>query len=152
MHLIYVECQCNDSEAARRYRERYPNADRYPDHRVFTNVHRLLFSDGRLPNQMHGEGRISLPYEEVVLQAVDKDPSCSTHDCTVQNLGCKHGVAFFMWVHRRIEEPSPTEKISYWAKPKQVTIGTKFIKAKDEGLSLVTTEDKTPITMETSFS
>ncbi|CAF4928620.1 unnamed protein product [Pieris macdunnoughi] len=60
MHLIYGECLCNASEAARRYRERYPNADRYPDHRVFTNVHRLLFSEGRLPNQVHGEGRMSL--------------------------------------------------------------------------------------------
>lgn len=77
MHLIYGECRCNASAASRLYRQRYPNADRYPDHRVFTNVHRLLFSVGRLPNQVHGEGRMSLPYEDVVLQAVEEDPSTS---------------------------------------------------------------------------
>ncbi|CAG5012551.1 unnamed protein product [Parnassius apollo] len=43
---------------------------------------------------------------------------------------------------RRSEEPSPTEKKCYWAKPKLATIGTKFIKAKDMGPSSVTTEDK----------
>ncbi|KAL1454601.1 hypothetical protein WDU94_010817 [Cyamophila willieti] len=28
--------------------------------------------------------------------------------------GCKHRVAFIMWLHRRSEEPSPTEVTSYW--------------------------------------
>lgn len=59
------------------FRERFPGADRYPDHRVFTNVHRLLTTEGRLPNQVHGEGRISLPIEDIVLQAVEEDPSTS---------------------------------------------------------------------------
>lgn len=77
MHLIYGECRCNASAAARLYRERYPNAARYPDHRVFTNVHRLLFSEGRLPNQTHGGGRPTNPIEEEVLQAVEEDPSTS---------------------------------------------------------------------------
>ena len=77
MHLIYGECRCNASAAARLYRERYPNAARYPDHRVFTNVHRLLFSEGRLPNQTHGGGRPTNPMEEEVLQAVEEDPSTS---------------------------------------------------------------------------
>lgn len=30
--------------------------------------------------------------------------------------GCKHRVAFIMWLHRRSEEPSPTEVTSYWKK------------------------------------
>ncbi|CAG5020930.1 unnamed protein product [Parnassius apollo] len=64
------------------------------------------------------------------------------HDCAAQKGGCKHSVAFLMWLHRRSEEPSPTEKKCYWAKPKLATIGTKFIKAKDMGPSSVTTEDK----------
>lgn len=76
MHLIYGECRFNASAAARLYRERYPNSARHPDHRVFTNVHRLL-SEGRFPNQAHGEGRISFPYENLVLHAVEEDPSSS---------------------------------------------------------------------------
>ncbi|CAG5056720.1 unnamed protein product [Parnassius apollo] len=32
------------------------------------------------------------------------------HDCAAQKGGCKHSVAFLMWLHRRSEEPSPTEK------------------------------------------
>lgn len=66
------------------------------------------------------------------------------HDCAAQKGGCKHSVAFLMWLHRRSEEPSPTEKKCYWAKPKLATIGTttKFIKAKDIVSSSVTIDDK----------
>ncbi|KAL4704504.1 hypothetical protein ACJJTC_007623 [Scirpophaga incertulas] len=32
------------------------------------------------------------------------------HDCAAQKGGCKHSVAFLTWLHRRSEEPSPTEK------------------------------------------
>ncbi|GBP43827.1 hypothetical protein EVAR_82259_1 [Eumeta japonica] len=77
MHLIYGECRCNASAAARLYRERYPNAARYPDHRVFTNVHRLLFSEGHLPNHEHGGGRPANPMEDEALEAVEEDPSTS---------------------------------------------------------------------------
>lgn len=76
MHLIYGECLCNANAAARMYRERYPNAERYPDHRVFINVHRSL-SEGRFPSQMVSEGRPVMPYEAEVLQAVEEDPSIS---------------------------------------------------------------------------
>lgn len=66
------------------------------------------------------------------------------HDCAAQKGGCKHSVAFLMWLHRRSEEPSRTEKKCYWAKPKLATIGTtkKFIKAKDMVPSSVTFEDE----------
>ncbi|KAH1023679.1 hypothetical protein HUJ05_003290 [Dendroctonus ponderosae] len=30
-------------------------------------------------------------------------------DCAAPTGGCKHAIAFVMWVHRRSEEPSPTE-------------------------------------------
>lgn len=76
MHLIYGECRCNASAAARLYRERYPNAARHPDHRVFTNVHRLL-SEGRFPSQVHSERRSSHHYEDVVMEAVEENPSIS---------------------------------------------------------------------------
>lgn len=76
MHLIYGECRCNASAAARLYRQRYPNAARHPDHRVFGNVNRSL-SEGRFPSQVHSEGRSRLPYDDIVLQAVAEDPSTS---------------------------------------------------------------------------
>ncbi|GBP42233.1 hypothetical protein EVAR_29830_1 [Eumeta japonica] len=77
MHLIYGECRCNASTAARLYRERYPNAARYPDHRVFTNVHRLLFSKSHFPNHEYGGGRPANPMEDEMLEAVEEDPSTS---------------------------------------------------------------------------
>lgn len=45
--------------------------------------------------------------------------------------GCKHALAFLMWMHRRTEEPSPTEVTSYWKKPRLSSVGTslKFITA-----------------------
>lgn len=45
--------------------------------------------------------------------------------------GCKHALAFLMWVHRRSEEPSPTDITSYWMKPRLSAVGTstKFITA-----------------------
>lgn len=76
MHLIYGECLCNANAAARMYRERYRNAERHPDYRVFINVHRSL-SEGRFPNQMTSEGRPVMPYEDEVLEAVEQDPSIS---------------------------------------------------------------------------
>lgn len=76
MHLIYGECRCNAGAAARLYRERYPNAVRHPDSRVFVNVHRLL-SEGRFPHQAVNEGRPRFDVEDEVLQAVADDPSTS---------------------------------------------------------------------------
>lgn len=47
--------------------------------------------------------------------------------------GCKHALAFLMWMHRRTEEPSPTEVTSYWKKPRLSGVGTslKFTTARD---------------------
>ncbi|CAH2039702.1 unnamed protein product, partial [Iphiclides podalirius] len=77
MHLIYEECRCNASTAARLYRERYPNLERYSDHRVFVNVHRSLTEGGHFPNQIRTGGRARFPNEEEVLQKVADDPSIS---------------------------------------------------------------------------
>ncbi|KAI4454199.1 hypothetical protein MML48_10g00004289 [Holotrichia oblita] len=40
------------------------------------------------------------------------------YDCPASEGGCKHEVAFLMWLHRRSEEPSPTETSCYWKKSK----------------------------------
>ncbi|KAJ8909481.1 hypothetical protein NQ315_015411, partial [Exocentrus adspersus] len=50
--------------------------------------------------------------------------SCQCHDCAASAGGCKHAVAFLMWVHRRSEEPACTSVECYWKKPTLSRIGT----------------------------
>lgn len=51
------------------------------------------------------------------------------HDCKAGQGGCKHALAFIFWLHRRSEEPSPTEVKCYWKKAKLSSVGdsVKFI-------------------------
>ncbi|KAJ8916480.1 hypothetical protein NQ315_014700 [Exocentrus adspersus] len=42
--------------------------------------------------------------------------SCICLDCSASAGGCKHGVAFLMWLHRRSEDPSVTSVKCYWKK------------------------------------
>lgn len=59
--------------------------------------------------------------------------SAKCHDCAASEGGCKHAVAFLMWVHRRSEEPACTSVECYWRKAKLSKIGTslKFILARE---------------------
>ncbi|GBP98266.1 hypothetical protein EVAR_98948_1 [Eumeta japonica] len=47
--------------------------------------------------------------------------------------GCKHAMAFLMWVHRRSEDPSCTSIECYWMKSKLSRVGStlKYITAKE---------------------
>ncbi|KAL3265612.1 hypothetical protein HHI36_009816 [Cryptolaemus montrouzieri] len=76
MHLIYGECGCNASAAARLYRERYPNAERLPDYRVFVHVHES-YSVGRLPHVRKSGGTPQADYEDMVLDKVENDTGTS---------------------------------------------------------------------------
>ncbi|KAL5236791.1 hypothetical protein ACI65C_004201 [Semiaphis heraclei] len=53
-------------------------------------------------------------------------------DCAASLGGCKHSLAFLMFVHRKSEEKSPTEVECYWKRPKLSGVGTtlKYITAK----------------------
>lgn len=61
--------------------------------------------------------------------------------------GCKHQMAFIMWLHRRSEEPSPTEVSSYWKKSILCSAGlepiliSKFTHREDEIYNLPSTSD-----------
>lgn len=55
--------------------------------------------------------------EEVVI-------SVKCHDCPASAGGCKHGVAFLMWLHRRSEDPSCTSVECYWKKSNLAKVGT----------------------------
>ncbi|KAL4714235.1 hypothetical protein ACJJTC_009587 [Scirpophaga incertulas] len=59
--------------------------------------------------------------------------SVQCHDCPASEGGCKHGVAFLMWLHRRSEEPSCTSVEYYWKKSNLSKVGTsiKILSAKD---------------------
>lgn len=55
------------------------------------------------------------------------------HDCPASEGGCKHAVAFLMWLHRRTEDPATTEKACYWKKSNLAAASTirKFVKVSD---------------------
>lgn len=59
--------------------------------------------------------------------------SIQCHDCVASKGGCKHAIAFLMWVHRRSEEPSCTAVECYWKKSKLSRVGSslKFMTAKE---------------------
>lgn len=59
--------------------------------------------------------------------------SVQCQDCVASQGGCKHAIAFLMWVHRRSEEPSATSTECYWMKSKLSRVGTslKYTTAKD---------------------
>ena len=47
--------------------------------------------------------------------------------------GCKHAIAFLLWIHRKSENPSVTEVECYWRRFSLASVGTskKYIKLKD---------------------
>lgn len=62
-------------------------------------------------------------------------------DCAATAGGCKHAMAFLMWLHRRAEEPAPTTVACYWKKPILSQIGSniKLIKCASIGRRLKNT-------------
>ncbi|XP_046408102.1 uncharacterized protein LOC124172687 [Ischnura elegans] len=55
------------------------------------------------------------------------------HGCAAALGGCKHAIAFLFWLHRRSEEPSPTEVESYWKKSKLSALcgGSQLMKVRE---------------------
>lgn len=75
MYFIYGLCDGNARQAALTYRQRFPNRERYPDHRVFLRV-RNAYLEGRIPGNVVREGRPNVD-ERPVLAEVEADPSTS---------------------------------------------------------------------------
>lgn len=75
------------------------------------------------------------PYSATIVVDEENDVivSVQCHDCAASQGGCKHAVAFIMWVHRRSEEPSCTSVECYWKKSRLAKVGTtlKFVTAKE---------------------
>lgn len=56
------------------------------------------------------------PYKVIVNERNQKIKSAECKGCIAALGGCKHAIALIGWLHRRSEEPSPTEQICYWKK------------------------------------
>ncbi|KAL3287926.1 hypothetical protein HHI36_002382 [Cryptolaemus montrouzieri] len=91
MHLIYGECGCNASAAARLYRERFPNAEQHRDYRVFVHVHQS-YSEGRLPHVRKSGGRPQADYEDMVLDKVENGAGTSVRPIEM-NTGVPKSIA-----------------------------------------------------------
>ncbi|KAG4076478.1 hypothetical protein HA402_014442 [Bradysia odoriphaga] len=66
------------------------------------------------------------PYK--VVASIDvrnqKIKSAECKGCMAALGGCKHAIALIGWLHRRSEEPSPTEELCYWKKSVLATVDT----------------------------
>ncbi|KAI5701528.1 hypothetical protein M8J76_005518 [Diaphorina citri] len=73
------------------------------------------------------------PYSQIcVINEQDEEIlNARCEDCPASEGGCKHRIAFIMWVHRRSEEPSPTEVVSYWKKSVLSTSGLQPLRLRD---------------------
>lgn len=73
------------------------------------------------------EHKVRRPSYSVSLVVEEKEGvvlSVQCHDCPASQGGCKHAVAFLMWVHRRSEEPPCTSIECYWKKSKLAKVGS----------------------------
>ncbi|GBP13567.1 hypothetical protein EVAR_6912_1 [Eumeta japonica] len=61
--------------------------------------------------------------------------SVQCHDCVASKGGCKHSIAFLLWIHRRSEEPSCTSIACYWKKSKLSRVGTSLMYMTTKDLS-----------------
>lgn len=77
MHFLYGYSDGNAHAAAREYRVRYPNRQRFPDHRVFLYVHRC-YEEGKIPGHTERPGRPRDDInDEMLLNMVEDDPTTS---------------------------------------------------------------------------
>jgi hypothetical protein len=77
IHFVYGFCDGNAAAAARDYQLRYPDR-RHPERRVFEAVHRRLRETGSFKPRTHvGNGGHNVQ-DDVVLDAVNDNPSSST--------------------------------------------------------------------------
>ncbi|KAJ6647925.1 hypothetical protein Bhyg_03149 [Pseudolycoriella hygida] len=66
------------------------------------------------------------PFKVVVNVDVQnqKIKNAECQGCIAALGGCKHAIAVVGWLHRRSEEPSPTDQVCYWKKSVLATIDT----------------------------
>lgn len=89
MHYLYGFCDGNARAAAREYRQRYSNRNRFPDYRVFMRVHNA-YMEGTLPGEHAARtGRPVVRFnneEHNILRQLRLDPGISQRQIS-RNLG-----------------------------------------------------------------
>jgi hypothetical protein len=86
IHSIYGFCDRNAAAVAREHHLTYPDW-RHPERYVFKVVHRRLRETGSFKSRTHvGHSRCNVQDDEVVLDAVNDNPSTSTH-CIASQTG-----------------------------------------------------------------
>lgn len=93
MHYLYGFCDGNARAAAREYRQRYPNRDRFPDYRVFLRVHNA-YMEGVLPGThapRAGRPVVRFDNEERILRELRLDPGISQRQIS-RNLAISRSV------------------------------------------------------------
>ena len=77
------------------------------------------------------------PYEVFITVDEKKEKIVESRclSCAACEGGCKHAVAFLMWVHRRSEEPARTSTVCYWKKAQLAKVDENMatVRAKDMG-------------------
>jgi len=67
--------------------------------------------------------------------------------------GCKHSLAFLMWVHLQSSKPSPTDVESYWCKPKLSNISaSRVAKIVDFGLVALPAREQEKVDSQNFFN
>ncbi|XP_018374671.1 PREDICTED: uncharacterized protein LOC108768651 [Trachymyrmex cornetzi] len=89
----------------------------------------------------------------IINEATEKIIDVQCHDCAAATGGCKHALAVLMWVHRRSEDPAPTEISCYWKKSRLSSVGTvlKYIEVKDLGIQKILKLKQTSIPDNSTF-
>ncbi|XP_039302545.1 uncharacterized protein LOC105203324 [Solenopsis invicta] len=89
----------------------------------------------------------------IINEATEKIIDVQCHDCAAATGGCKHALAVVMWVHRRSEDPAPTEIACYWKKSRLSGVGTtlKYVEVKDLGIQKVHKLKRTSIPDNSTF-
>nr|CAI5829260.1 unnamed protein product [Callosobruchus analis] len=80
----------------------------------------LCFIKGKITPE-HKTKQASYTVVAVINEQEEEVERCICEDCAASAGGCKHAVAFLLWLNRRTEEPSVTSTQCYWKKSKLST-------------------------------
>ena len=130
----FISPEIKNVKAIRNGRESYgESAVGYVQVKKTGNIYTLLC--GVTPE--HKVTSQSYKVEVVVDIGKGEIRSAKCFGCVASLGGCKHSLAFLGWIHRRSEEPTPTEVACYWKKSKLSRVGSteKFIKASELGFN-----------------
>lgn len=124
--------ECRSTKSSRSANEVYGDiAVGYVQLQIPSNTHKCLILARVCP-----EHRVTSKSYRVCVEINERECEIVNGqclDCAASQGGCKHLIVFVMWLHRRSEEPSPTDIKCYWEKSLLSRVGSsiKYKEAKD---------------------